>query len=392
MINHKSEDNIMEIVTLQKVDDKCIIEIDLVKLSSINGNLEIHVNSKDFRENSDKSILKQKLESTSVLDVINSRKDSVSKNYIRISINAAKAILKNGVNANLYDFVSTESYNVLNKYNYGTRKLYVGCIRKIYSDIVALYDPSNTVLPPINQNDTLLKTKYLQVTKHKTHFKSFKHENFETLEEYREIISTFFIDVINNNPKLKIKMVPELVVILMCVCLRPSETLRLLVKLYNNDFSESKVQQGLKKVSIKTKISECFEVPITATVQKAFSVVRVHYKVDDEQKFFKLVRSVARNIKYHFGEKFSITLHGFRSLFRDSIPLIYSSKKLNFDSSVAEMCLDHKVGSAVVQAYARTNLFSQRAEMVEHYAQFIQECLDEARKQIKDQQEQTVDH
>ena len=375
----------MEIVTLQKVDDKCIIEIDLVKLSSINGNLEIHVNSKDFRENSDKSILKQKLESTSVLDVINSRKDSVSKNYIRISINAAKAILKNGVNANLYDFVSTESYNVLNKYNYGTRKLYVGCIRKIYSDIVALYDPSNTVLPPINQIDTLLKTKYLQVTKHKTHFKSFKHENFETLEEYREIISTFFIDVINNNPKLKIKMVPELVVILMCVCLRPSETLRLLVK-------ESKVQQGLKKVSIKTKISECFEVPITATVQKAFSVVRVHYKVDDEQKFFKLVRSVARNIKYHFGEKFSITLHGFRSLFRDSIPLIYSSKKLNFDSSVAEMCLDHKVGSAVVQAYARTNLFSQRAEMVEHYAQFIQECLDEARKQIKDQQEQTVDH
>ena len=47
----------MEIVTLQKVDDKCIIEIDLVKLSSINGNLEIHVNSKDFKGNSDKSIL-----------------------------------------------------------------------------------------------------------------------------------------------------------------------------------------------------------------------------------------------------------------------------------------------------------------------------------------------
>ena len=104
------------------------------------------------------------------------------------------------------------------------------------------------------------------------------------------------------------------------------------------------------------------------------------------------VRSVARNIRYHFGEKFSITLHGFRSLFRDSIPLIYSSKKLNFDSSVAEMCLDHKVGSAVVQAYARTNLFSQRAEMVEHYAQFIQECLDEARKQIKEQQKHTGDH
>lgn len=390
MLNHKSEDYIMEIVTLQKVDDKCIIEIDLVKLSSIDGNLEIHVNSKDFMENSDKSILKQKLESTSVLDVINSRKDSVSKNYIRISINAAKAILKNGVNATLYDFVSTQSYNVLNinKYNYGTRKLYVGCIRKIYSDIVALYDPSNTVLPPINQIDTLLKTKYLQVTKHKTHFKSFKHENFETLEEYREIISTFFIDVINNNPKLKIKMVPELVVILMCVCLRPSETLRLLVKLYNNDFTESKVQPGLKKVSVKTKINENFEVPITATVQKAFSVVRVHYKVDDDQKFFKLVRSVARNIKYHFGEKFSITLHGFRSLFRDSISLIYSSKNLNFDSSVAEMCLDHKVGSAVVQAYARTNLFSQRAEMMEHYAQFIQECLNEARKQINEQKQQ----
>lgn len=53
----------MEIVTLQKVNDKCIIEIDLVKLSSIDGNLEIHVNSKDFMENSEKSVLKEKLES-----------------------------------------------------------------------------------------------------------------------------------------------------------------------------------------------------------------------------------------------------------------------------------------------------------------------------------------
>jgi len=378
----------MEIVTLQKVDDKCIIEIDLVKLSSINGNLEIHVNSNDFKGNSDKSILKQKLESISVFDVINSRKDAVSRNYMISIINAVKNILKNGLNSSLYDFVSTDNYNILTKYNYGTRKLYTGCIRKIYSDIVALYDSANTVLPPVNQIDNLLKTKYLQVTKHKTHFKSFKHENFETLDEYRQIISMFFIEVINHNPKLKIKIVPELVVILMCVCLRPSETLRLLVKLYNNDFTESKVQQGLKKVSVKTKINEYFEVPVTATAQKAFSVVKLNYKVDNDQKFFKLVRSVARNIKYHFGEKFGITLHGFRSLFRDSIPLIYSGKNLNFDSSVAEMCLDHKVGSAVVQAYARTNLFSQRAEMMEHYAQFIQECLNEARKQINEQKQQ----
>ena len=47
-----------------------------------------------------------------------------------------------------------------------------------------------------------------------------------------------------------------------------------------------------------------------------------------------------------------------------------------------------KVDSAVVQAYARTNLFSQRAEMMEHYAQFIQECLNEARKQINEQKQQ----
>jgi integrase len=62
-----------------------------------------------------------------------------------------------------------------------------------------------------------------------------------------------------------------------------------------------------------------------------------------------------------------ITVHGFRSSFST-----WAIEQTNFPSEVREMALAHMVGSAVVRAYRRSDLFEKRRELAEVWARF---CL-----------------
>ncbi|MCC5973499.1 MAG: hypothetical protein JJT81_05560 [Rubellimicrobium sp.] len=55
-----------------------------------------------------------------------------------------------------------------------------------------------------------------------------------------------------------------------------------------------------------------------------------------------------------------ITTHGFRSSFRD-----WSSDAAHAPFEVCEAALAHAPGSAVVQAYARSDLFERRRELLQ---------------------------
>lgn len=61
------------------------------------------------------------------------------------------------------------------------------------------------------------------------------------------------------------------------------------------------------------------------------------------------------------------TVHGFRSTFRD-----WAAERTSFPREVAEHALAHSVGSAVERAYARSDLFEKRREMMDTWARF---CL-----------------
>jgi integrase len=61
-----------------------------------------------------------------------------------------------------------------------------------------------------------------------------------------------------------------------------------------------------------------------------------------------------------------ITLHGFRSAFRD-----WAAERTNFPREVAEMALAHSVGSKVEQAYQRGDLFEKRARLMQQWADFL---------------------
>jgi integrase len=58
-----------------------------------------------------------------------------------------------------------------------------------------------------------------------------------------------------------------------------------------------------------------------------------------------------------------ITVHGFRSTFRD-----WAAEKTDYPREVAEMALAHTVGSAVENAYRRSDLFEKRRQLMGEWA------------------------
>lgn len=64
----------------------------------------------------------------------------------------------------------------------------------------------------------------------------------------------------------------------------------------------------------------------------------------------------------------NLTVHGFRSTFRD-----WAAERTNFPSEVAEMALAHSVGDKVEAAYRRGDLFEKRRRLMSEWAKF---CTD----------------
>ena len=62
----------------------------------------------------------------------------------------------------------------------------------------------------------------------------------------------------------------------------------------------------------------------------------------------------------------SVTVHGFRSTFRD-----WASEVANAPREVAEMSLSHKVGTDVERAYARSDLLERRRLLMDRWSGFV---------------------
>ena len=60
------------------------------------------------------------------------------------------------------------------------------------------------------------------------------------------------------------------------------------------------------------------------------------------------------------------TVHGFRTSFR-----MWASERTNAEHAVMELSLSHTVGSAVEQAYARSDLFDKRRRLMDRWAAYL---------------------
>jgi integrase len=68
---------------------------------------------------------------------------------------------------------------------------------------------------------------------------------------------------------------------------------------------------------------------------------------------------------HRMGRDDDLTVHGFRSTFRD-----WAAERTNFPSEVAEMALAHAVGSKVEAAYRRGDLFEKRRRLMDAWGEF----------------------
>lgn len=64
-------------------------------------------------------------------------------------------------------------------------------------------------------------------------------------------------------------------------------------------------------------------------------------------------------------QRFDLTVHGFRSTFRD-----WAAERTNFQNEVIEMALAHSIGDKVEAAYRRGDLFEKRLRLMEAWADF----------------------
>lgn len=72
------------------------------------------------------------------------------------------------------------------------------------------------------------------------------------------------------------------------------------------------------------------------------------------------------------GMRPGLTVHGFRSTFRD-----WCSERSNFPHEVAEMALAHTIPSAVERAYRRGDLYMKRTKLMESWSAYCRRMLNE---------------
>jgi len=65
-----------------------------------------------------------------------------------------------------------------------------------------------------------------------------------------------------------------------------------------------------------------------------------------------------------------ITVHGFRSAFRD-----WATEQPGYSRELAEMSLAHQVGSEVERAYARSDLLEKRRKLLSEWSAYVSSAM-----------------
>ena len=119
---------------------------------------------------------------------------------------------------------------------------------------------------------------------------------------------------------------------------------------------------------IRMKTGEIHRVPLTdemLAIIEPLKALQSEYVLEG-QKRHKPLSNMAMLMLLRRMETEGVTVHGFRSTFRD-----WASEVANAPREVAEMSLSHRVGSDVERAYARSDLIDKRRALMERWSQFV---------------------
>ena len=118
----------------------------------------------------------------------------------------------------------------------------------------------------------------------------------------------------------------------------------------------------------RMKAGEEHRVPLTdemLTILEPLKALKSEY-VFEGQKRHKPLLNMAMLMLLRRMQAEGVTVHGFRSTFRD-----WASEAANAPREVAEMSLAHTVGSNVERAYARSDLLDKRRVLMERWSNYV---------------------
>ncbi|MEL7453002.1 MAG: tyrosine-type recombinase/integrase [Pseudomonadota bacterium] len=118
----------------------------------------------------------------------------------------------------------------------------------------------------------------------------------------------------------------------------------------------------------RMKTGEDHRVPLTEemlAIIKPLKALKSDY-VFEGQKRHKPLSNMSMLMLLRRMNVESVTVHGFRSTFRD-----WASEAANAPREVAELSLSHKVGNDVERAYARSDLLDKRRVLMDRWSAFV---------------------
>ncbi len=118
----------------------------------------------------------------------------------------------------------------------------------------------------------------------------------------------------------------------------------------------------------RMKTGELHRVPLTdemMTIIEPLQAMQSNY-VFEGQRRNRPLSNMAMLMLLRRMEVEAVTVHGFRSTFRD-----WAAEVANAPREIAEMSLAHKVGSGVERAYARSDLLDRRRVLMQRWSDFV---------------------
>jgi integrase len=120
------------------------------------------------------------------------------------------------------------------------------------------------------------------------------------------------------------------------------------------------------------KTGEKHRVPLTdemMSIIEPLKALKSDY-VFEGQKRHKPLSNMAMLMLLRRMDVEGVTVHGFRSTFRD-----WASEAASAPREIAEMSLSHRVGSDVERAYARSDLLDKRRALMERWSGYVLEAV-----------------
>lgn len=120
---------------------------------------------------------------------------------------------------------------------------------------------------------------------------------------------------------------------------------------------------------LRMKMDREYRIPLSTQAAAIFDALPIlddsPYMFPGHRKGRPLSNMAMLMLLQRMERRYEITVHGFRSTFRD-----WAAEQTSFPREIVELCLAHDIGSEVERAYRRSDLLEKRRQLMQQWADY----------------------